>query len=212
MNKRGFCFQSPANPFLNGSGEIIQNSIWKLDYCCPNPPFSLFTMNWYSTTLFFPNEKVGIFFVCCLFVYVGKNLIMESLLTKCSCRKCRVHFYGMFGILKNFSGGSGYSVTQNCLCALCSRCLSSFLSEKINKQSFGGQMPIFHNLEICIFQAKHFSLRCWVYFLKCLIYWWVQKLKASLYFELDFAVAQARKFELSAVSPQFWQIILSSWG
>lgn len=31
----------------------------------------------------------------------------------------------------------------------------SLLSEEINKQIFWGQMPVFHDLDICTFQAKH---------------------------------------------------------
>ena len=73
------------------------------------------------------------------------------------------------------------AVWQNCLCAWCIRQPSSFLSEEINKQIFRRQMPIIHDLEICTFQAKHFSLICWVQLFNTYwIHWWVQNLKTSI--------------------------------
>lgn len=70
---------------------------------------------------------------------------------------------------------------ENCLRAWCIRRPSSFVLEKINKQTFQGQMPIIHDLEICTFQAKHFSLICWVHLFNTYwVHWWVQKLETSI--------------------------------
>lgn len=175
MNKtEGFCSQSPANPLLKGSGEIIQDSIRKLDY----RSFFHF-LQWndishlklcFSTTgfFFFSYKKVGRFFE------QYKHLTVDSLLTKYSGRKCRENLYDMFQI--HFLRWKWLQCDGEL--RMCIRKFSSLLSEEINKQIFWGQMPIFQDLKICTFQAKHFSLSCWVYFLKKTLNEYIDELKS----------------------------------
>ena len=162
MNKtEGFCSQSPANPLLKGSGEKIQNSIRKLDY----RSFIFFNfIQWndishlkevlfvYNSMCVCVSESWQVLWMIqsiWLWISCLLNAVPENVEEICT-HRFETHFHRWKWLQCDWE------------LHMCIRQLFSLLSVDISK-SFG-VICLFLWLRICTFQAKHFSLRYWVYF------------------------------------------------